>query len=691
MFPTHRRKNNTPSASSTVLLPSNEVLGLHIDDTISHNVIEDVNYDWVPSQDISTNDQSNSSIETEKNQYADGRTLDAYSAFITWACVQPSHILGSTLDIEMFDLAYDARRFGFSLLHAVCCSGNLSLVIFWFENFPDANHFAFDHEGRSALHIASMYGFSYIANHLISNCGFDPNLQCAHGKTPLVYATENFHLPVISFFLSNVPNSQNIAGKNGMTPFLMATEIGNLDIIKLFVDNEYTNLKAENCDGLNCLSLAAVNGHLKVLQYFITLPVSYAIPNVEDLTGPLGRNCLHHACAAQQYTIVNFLVQFGHVKLYETDISGKSAENMKNKLDELTDFIINRHNYKLISHWNNANDKERPKHVDHESTHRMAMYTPSTMKAAPSLQATILPSPAMSATGSTTSRSFKKDINTAYIPPANPTYLPPKSADAVSDESERLRRLSVGSSVSHEQVMNKLKQKEALPAESWIKSNDSKKTTENDAQEIISKAKVAEDGEYTMTSPSMVREVQQRAKGVTVGPVVSPAVLIQKRSNIALDEAMIKKLMNYASVGDIGELEEVLGSDPAINYDVRGIRDASNNNMTLLHVSCKAGDLATTQYLLEGVGSDVNAVDALGMTSLHHAVNGQYVLIVRYLVKYCGADIEIADNEGRTAINLVNVDESESNSDVEEILRTLNKALGKSASKRTKVTIPSFK
>merc|ERR1719498_2248769 len=116
------------------------------------------------------------------------------------------------------------------------------------------------------------------------------------------------------------------------------------------------------------------------------------------------------------------------------------------------------------------------------------------------------------------------------------------------------------------------------------------------------------------------------------------------------------------------------------------VRDIINSTgATLLHVACANGHLATAQYLVEGVGSDVDAVDAHGQTSLHHAMSCEHVLVVRYLVKYCGARLDIIDANGEDA-SALSCRLNGSNAD--EIKKTISKAVSKAPEKRTKVTVP---
>jgi hypothetical protein len=330
--------------------------------------------------------------------------------------------------------------------------------------------------------------------------------------------------------------------------------------------------------------------------------------------------------------------------------------------------------HKKVTH---ATPQKHSRETESQFSQRAALYESSNTsnnvvenKSVPPTAGIVMPSAGLTANVSTSSRTFKKEIPAVYVPPSNPSFLPPKSSPGKPVEKEKKQ-----SSEIHEKVLNKLKQKEALPSVSWIKETHNSTYTENDAATVIAKSKGVD-------SDSSANDTNK------VVDAISSVSITSNNTSKELDEPLIMKLIEYARIGAVGELEDILGSDPNINYDVRTIRDASNG-MTLLHYSCKAGDLATAQYLLEGVGADVNATDSLGMTSLHYAAIAHHVLIVRYLIKYCGADLDIANNEGKKVLDLM-TDDTSGSSDAEEIVRTITKAVGKSPEKRTKITFPVF-
>jgi ankyrin repeat protein len=149
-------------------------------------------------------------------------------------------------------------------------------------------------------------------------------------------------------------------------------------------------------------------------------------------------------------------------------------------------------------------------------------------------------------------------------------------------------------------------------------------------------------------------------------------------------------LFDWVSVDNkITELENYLGVAPEMKIDVNTIRHPVTGE-SLLHRACHLGHLAVAQFLVEGVGSDVNYYcdEKNHNTTLHAAVEGSNVLIVRYLVKYCGALLNIQNKNNETALEMSQ--KMEKTDDREEITKIILKAIGKNPEKRTKITLPVF-
>ena len=146
-------------------------------------------------------------------------------------------------------------------------------------------------------------------------------------------------------------------------------------------------------------------------------------------------------------------------------------------------------------------------------------------------------------------------------------------------------------------------------------------------------------------------------------------------------------VLQLASYGDVGALEARFGRWPNVKGNVNEYREAGTG-MTALHGACRYGQLLAAQFLVEGLGAHVDAVDDQGNSALHWSCQGHHYLLVRYLVKLCGADLTIRNHAGRLAIMLVREDEGVPRQ--KDIFRIITKGYRKSVARRTKVFIPQW-
>jgi ankyrin repeat protein len=69
-----------------------------------------------------------------------------------------------------------------------------------------------------------------------------------------------------------------------------------------------------------------------------------------------------------------------------------------------------------------------------------------------------------------------------------------------------------------------------------------------------------------------------------------------------------------------------------------------------LHLACFGGDLARVKHLVEA-GRDINAVEDMGTTPLHHAAEHDYREIAVFLLDR-GAEVNVFDELGKTPLHL---------------------------------------
>ena len=264
--------------------------------------------------------------------------------------------------------------------------------------------------------------------------------------------------------------------------------------------------------------------------------------------------------------------------------------------------------------------------------------------------------------------------SSSYFPPSNASFLPPKE-----DSSSKIK----AKETVPKNKSSKSKSKKISNSNSWIKSSSS-----DDDGEIV-KVSTAFKKDMPLsgqTEEEGDKDEEDNEEQQEEGEEEGNATVEVTDTDIDTEDSEDVQLFKFASESKIPELEAVLGVFPSILKDVNTIRN-SVDNTSLLHSAATSGSLDVAQYLVEGVGADVNALDSNKQSPLHYAVEATQLILVRYLVKYCGALLDTKDINGKTALDLLS---SASGEDRDEIERILTKAAKKSPDKRLKVTIPKF-
>lgn len=265
--------------------------------------------------------------------------------------------------------------------------------------------------------------------------------------------------------------------------------------------------------------------------------------------------------------------------------------------------------------------------------------------------------------------------SSSYYPPTNASFVPPPPNSAAKNPKELVKKDS-GS---------KSKSKKITNSKSWIKSSASvddeavvkvSSAFEKDAS-LSGTITVSSDNE-NLGNSTPTNETDLKNDQVTEA---LPTQSSEKNDSSSDDDG----LFQFVRDSKIPPLEAVLGVFPRILRDVNVIR--GEDGASLLHVAAKLGSLDVSQYLVEGIGADVNAVDNNNRSPLHYAVESCQLILVRYLVKYCGCALDSKDVNGKVALDML---EAAAGEDRDEIERIIQKSAKKPAAKRTKVTIPTF-
>ena len=480
-----------------------------------------------------------------------------------------------------------------------------------------------------------------------------------------------------------------------MSALHLACMEGHLSTVKVLAKCPAIDITQVDAQDRGCLEIAIENGHLAVLQSLLSLPFNRR-PDIHRAAQSSGSTCLHVACANRRLDIIHFLVHDKGANTLARDNNGRTPDKVVK--DPIVTMLVTGKSAELNGTSTHTVVPSPPTRSERNSFTSSGMMGPAPWAdTSPKNPAPAHSAPSPSVDGGGVKSKFK---NTPYVPPTNPTYLPPKSANA-STVSPPVKS---GAFLPTEKlVVNKLKVKD-----NWIKQDFEDElgavTSDFIASLIVSDPADSKVGVSTHApsaavapdcSPSRADEahsdVSSSKSSAPNGAVATPETggLLVKHTKKEPAPDDTAQLFEWVMHDDkIPYLEETLGITPHIKKDVQKIRQ-KESGATLLHVACRSGHLAVAQLLVEGVGADVNAVDNSGRTSLHCAVQASRVLIVRYLVKYCGADLDIKDTNGKTAMDMcTEVENPDSNS--EEIARIISKAAGKSPTKRMKIVLPKY-
>mmetsp|Transcript_24885 Transcript_24885/g.36702 ORF Transcript_24885/g.36702 Transcript_24885/m.36702 type:complete len:803 (-) Transcript_24885:125-2533(-) len=560
-----------------------------------------------------------------KSPYSSQPNTPADSAFIEWAKLQPTQVVVRSMEQQGVRADVGTDDAGNTLIHGACETGNLSLVHHLYELYPAGKLSHPNHSGLCPIHVACQRGMLHVVKFLLSNGYVSAGLTTTDGRTCLHLATQGNYPDLVMYLVDIMPQeSLWISNSCGLSAMHIACMENYMEVVKVLTSAPGADLSFPDGEGRSSLDIACYFGHISLVKFILSLPREVR-PDVRTGSTTNGYTCLHWACINQQYVVIKHLVQEEHLLTRARDRNGHTADQLVD--DAVVSFILSQ--YQCVTMSENHSLSEKDKIEQQENI----VNTESSSVGGASLE-----SPSTS--------SNPRFRSKPYIPPSNPTFLPPKPNDDKYVPKVKL-----------DMPADKKKKKVVRDSE-WIKHDHV------DTQSSTDKC----------NDPPTATEVGDHKSEILSFP----------SSENEEDSVLFTLVVNESN---IPKLEGMLGVAPNIKRDVRSIKDSTSGN-SLLHTACQCEYLSTIQFLVEGVGSDVNSANNEGQTSLHCAVASERVLNVRYLVKYCGAALDVKDNGGRTPMDLCM--ELPEGTNREELKRILSKAHGKPASQRTKISIPTF-
>ena len=115
----------------------------------------------------------------------------------------------------------------------------------------------------TGLHLAAYFGVQEAANSLLEHIHV-LDLRDSYGRTPLSWAAENGHEPVVKLLLDKGADVESKNEYGGLTPLFWAAENGHEAVVKLLLDNGADPESKDNF-GRTPLSEAAEEGHEAII------------------------------------------------------------------------------------------------------------------------------------------------------------------------------------------------------------------------------------------------------------------------------------------------------------------------------------------------------------------------------------------------------------------------------------------
>jgi len=161
-----------------------------------------------------------------------------------------------------------------------------------------------DDEQRTPLSYAAENGHAPVVNLLLNTKTVQADSTSLHRRTPLSYAAENGHAPVVSLLLMTGAVKADSTNLHGRTPLSYAAENGHAPVVNHLLKTGTIKADSKGTDGRTPLSYAAENGHAPVVNLLLKTEAVKA-----DSKGTDGRTPLSYAVENGHASVVKLLLQ----------------------------------------------------------------------------------------------------------------------------------------------------------------------------------------------------------------------------------------------------------------------------------------------------------------------------------------------------------------------------------------------
>ncbi|KAK1252735.1 hypothetical protein MKX08_003922 [Trichoderma sp. CBMAI-0020] len=188
----------------------------------------------------------------------------------------------------------------------------------------------------TGLHLAAYFGIERVIDNLLRL--YKPDLKDKYGRTPLSWAAENGHAPVVEQLIATAQVKIDSKDKSGKTPLIWAARNGHTAVVRLLLD-ERADQRLGDLLKVTPLLYAAMNGHIEVVQLLLEAGAGISSKFKDED----GRTPLMWAVRGGQKAVVELLLDRG-ADINEEDLDGKSSLTIaiRRGYDDIAQLLLDR-------------------------------------------------------------------------------------------------------------------------------------------------------------------------------------------------------------------------------------------------------------------------------------------------------------------------------------------------------------
>ncbi|KAL3853729.1 hypothetical protein ACJMK2_017246 [Sinanodonta woodiana] len=220
-----------------------------------------------------------------------------------------AHFIARSDNVEIMKLFSSEKlvtrktMFGSTVLHVAAANGNLKMVKYLAETFPQMAYET-SNKGCTVLYNAGYGGNIHVLNILLEK-GLDIKARTDTGANILHISAANCQLPMVEYLIETYPFLITQTNNIGTTAVHYAATGGNLQILTALLEKGL-DITAQNNDGKNVLHFSAETNHALMIKYLLE-----SCTDLHKHTTKIGRTPLHYAASKGDVSMIEALLQAG--------------------------------------------------------------------------------------------------------------------------------------------------------------------------------------------------------------------------------------------------------------------------------------------------------------------------------------------------------------------------------------------